>query len=38
MALIDILCEDMDEEILKRMPLWFRILRKAYERQTLNDF
>jgi len=25
-----ILIEDMDEDVLKRMPEWFRILREAY--------
>ena len=27
--LIDVLIEDLDEEVLKRMPLWFRRLREA---------
>lgn len=30
---IDILIEDMDEEILARMPEWFRILRRTYEKR-----
>lgn len=35
-----VLTEDLDEEILKRMPSWFRHLRKTYARrrtyQTLS--
>ena len=27
-----ILVEDIDEEILKRMPEWFKILRRVYYR------
>jgi hypothetical protein len=27
---IKILVDDLDEEILKRMPKWFKILRDAY--------
>jgi len=26
----EVLKEDLDEEILKRMPLWFRRLREVY--------
>jgi hypothetical protein len=26
-----ILLEDIDEEVLSKMPEWFRLLRKAYE-------
>ena len=29
-----ILTEEIDEEILERMPEWFRILRKAYEEKS----
>lgn len=29
--LTSVLTEEMDEEILKRMPEWFKVLRKAYE-------
>jgi len=25
-----ILCEDLDEEILDKMPEWFKVLRQAY--------
>jgi len=31
--LIKVLVEDLDEEILKRMPLWFRRLREAYAKK-----
>jgi len=27
-----ILVEDIDEEILEKMPEWFRILRKAFSK------
>jgi len=30
---IDVLTEDLDEEILKRMPEWFRILKEAHEKK-----
>jgi hypothetical protein len=26
-----ILLEDIDEEVLSKMPEWFRLLRRAYE-------
>jgi len=35
---IDVLTEDLDEEILKRMPLWFRRLREAYLKKRLCNF
>jgi hypothetical protein len=28
-----ILLEEMDEEILSRMPEWFRVLREAYQKR-----
>lgn len=34
----EVLTEDVDGEVLKRMPLWFRILKEAYARQALRDF
>jgi hypothetical protein len=33
-----VLTEDVDEEILKRMPLWFRILKEKYARQVRWNF
>lgn len=36
--IIEFLAEDLDEEILKKMPLWFRRLRKAYIRRKLCGF
>lgn len=36
--LIRVLVEDLDEEVLKRMPLWFRRLREAYARRRLRTF
>ena len=30
----EVLTEDLDEEVLKRMPPWFRILREAYVKQV----
>lgn len=30
--LVKILVEDVDEEILDRMPEWFRVLKEAYTR------
>jgi hypothetical protein len=32
---IDTLVEDLDKEVLKRMPLWFRRLREAYAKRRL---
>lgn len=32
----EILREDMDEELLKRMPLWFRRLKEAHEKKRLH--
>jgi len=29
--LIEILFEDVDEEVLDKMPEWFRILKETYE-------
>lgn len=29
----NILVEDIDEEILERMPEWFKVLRKAYAKR-----
>jgi len=34
----DVLTEDLDEEIMKRMPLWFRRLREAHARRRLSVF
>jgi len=34
----EVLTEDLDEEILKRMPLWFRRLRKVYMKRKLCGF
>jgi len=31
-----ILVEDIDEEILSKMPDWFKILREAYEEYIAN--
>jgi len=28
-----ILLEDIDEEILEKMPEWFRVLRRAYKKR-----
>ena len=36
--LIKVLVEDIDEEVLKRMPLWFRRLREAYAKRGLCTF
>jgi len=30
MSLIDVLFEEIDEEVLARMPEWFKVLREAY--------
>lgn len=38
MGLTNILCEDLDEEVLKRMPIWFRVLREAYAKQSRKNF
>ena len=35
---IDVLREDLDEEILRRMPLWFRRLKEAYAKRRLYIF
>lgn len=32
--IVAVLTEDLDEEILKRMPLWLRIVKKAHARQV----
>jgi hypothetical protein len=32
-SIASILTEEMDEETLSKMPLWFRILRKNYRRR-----
>jgi hypothetical protein len=29
--LISVLIEEIDEEILSKMPAWFKVLRKAYQ-------
>jgi len=29
--LISVLTEEIEEEILERMPEWFKVLREAYE-------
>lgn len=34
----EVLTKDLDEEILKRMPLWFRRLREAYMKRKLCGF
>jgi len=34
----NILTEDLDEEVLKRMPLWFRRLKEEYTRRKLSPF
>ena len=34
----EVLTEDLNEEVLKRMPLWFRRLRKAYAKRKLSAF
>lgn len=31
---LSILKEDIDEEVLSRMPEWFRILRENYKKQA----
>jgi len=31
-----ILVEDIDEEILERMPEWFRFLRETYSKSDLH--
>jgi len=36
--LANILIEDIDDEILSRMPEWFIILREAYKRRLLEKF
>ena len=30
----EVLTEELDEEVLERMPVWFRILREAYTKQV----
>lgn len=32
-----ILIEDLDEEILSKMPDWFRTLRETYQRQKMRN-
>lgn len=34
----EVLREDLDEEVLKRMPLWFRRLREAAMKRKLCAF
>lgn len=34
---LEILEEEIDEEILERMPEWFRVLRKAYEERLKTE-
>lgn len=34
----NILTEDVDEEVLERMPLWFRRLKEAYAKRRLCAF
>ena len=34
----EVLTEDLDEEVLKKMPLWFRILKEEIARQALKNF
>jgi len=34
----EVLTEDLDEEVLKRMPIWFRRLRQAYAKRKLCGF
>lgn len=29
---VSLLYEEMDEEILERMPEWYKLLRRAYEK------
>jgi hypothetical protein len=36
MALTDVLEQAMDENVLERMPEWFRILREAYQNKALS--
>jgi len=36
-GLTRILDEDMDEELLSKMPNWFRFLREAYEKQRMRN-
>jgi len=33
----EILTEELDEEILGRMPEWFRILREGYKKRQLRQ-
>jgi len=33
----EILTEELDEEILERMPEWFRILREVYKKRQLRQ-
>ena len=37
-GLINILREDLDEEVLRRMPAWFKVLREAHARQAMKNF
>ena len=34
---IRILMEELDEEVLSRMPDWFRTLREAYKKQKMRN-
>lgn len=34
----EVLTEDLDEEVLERMPLWFKRLREAYMKRKLCAF
>jgi hypothetical protein len=33
-GIMQILTEEMDEETLSKMPLWFRRIREAYKEKT----
>jgi len=34
----NILIEELDEEILDKMPKWFKVLRDAYGRKSFERF
>jgi len=36
--IIEVLTEDVNEEILKRLPVWYRRLREAYAKRRLCTF
>jgi hypothetical protein len=34
--LVSVLIEEIDREILSKMPVWFKVLRKAYQDRKIR--